>query len=401
MFAGHHPRRDDTEEPSVTRNGPAVAAGHTVEALARFKVGHRAMLDALCDAVLACDNDSVVVYANPAAADLLGRGVEHLVGADVHELLHARRPDGSAYDWRECPSHMTVQTAREVHAPEETVWDAAGTAHVVDYRSRPIHSEGAVAGFLVQLQRRAPLPTASTQTQEEAAQRRLCAAMAGANLRPPLAALQGTAAMLLSGVAGELPGDVRDLIASLRGTVDDLVREVDTLSEHDALLHGRLALRWERLDLAVVVADALERHTEAARDAGVRLQSDTDEAFVIGDHARLVELLGHLLANALLHGRGGSAVRVTLRRRVQDAEIDVADGGPGIPDAVADRLFEPFVQSSPGGVRCQRGVGLGLPIARQLAERHGGRLRLAASGPAGSTFRLTLPLAGVRSVAAR
>ena len=84
------------------------------------------------------------------------------------------------------------------------------------------------------------------------------------------------------------------------------------------------------------------------------------------------------------------AACVTVRLLVEDARavLEVADNGPGIPEAMAQAIFDPFFTTKPVG----RGTGLGLSISNKIAEEHGGRLRLVSQAPEGARFRLDLPL---------
>ena len=111
-------------------------------------------------------------------------------------------------------------------------------------------------------------------------------------------------------------------------------------------------------------------------------------------------LCRNLLENARRHGEGTPiSVEVVRRAAEEDGEtapeaaIRVTNGGPPIPDHLRERIFEPFFRIEAASGRAgEPGVGLGLVLVRRIAEHHGGRARLAESGPAGTTFEVTLPL---------
>jgi signal transduction histidine kinase len=112
---------------------------------------------------------------------------------------------------------------------------------------------------------------------------------------------------------------------------------------------------------------------------------------VAADPRLLRRLFRNLLENAGRYGGSGPAI-VTMRAGSSEAEISVCDSGPGVPEAEREKIFEPFYRlksaSESGG-----GAGLGLSLVRQIAERHGGRVRCVAGPGGGACFEVSLPLA--------
>ena len=109
-----------------------------------------------------------------------------------------------------------------------------------------------------------------------------------------------------------------------------------------------------------------------------------------GDESLLRRMVLNLLQNAVTHTRDASTVVVDVSPNGRNVYIRVKDEGEGIPEADRARIFDRFVQLD--AARHRAGAGLGLPIARWIAEAHGGNLDLEESGSAGSTFRIVLPL---------
>ena len=162
----------------------------------------------------------------------------------------------------------------------------------------------------------------------------------------------------------------------------------------DVLAYGRSEEAAPSL-AQVHLADAV---TDAAEDAGlaphgVRLVSKVGaRARVLADPEQLNRILINLLRNAREAivsrpgGDGHGRVDITFERREADCLIRIADNGPGVPERVRERLFQPF-----SGTTRQGGAGLGLAISRELAQGHGGDLTLASTGSEGTVFELTLP----------
>lgn len=161
----------------------------------------------------------------------------------------------------------------------------------------------------------------------------------------------------------------------------------------NTLRYGRAEERApvrQLLVLAPVVAEAIEACGAGDGAAPtIALRNAVDPALrVDADPEQLYRIVLNLMRNAteVLAERGDGVVTVSARRIVRRVEIDVADNGPGVPEAVRGHLFEPFSASSRPG-----GSGLGLAIARELARGHGGDVTLVGTSEAGSLFRITIP----------
>jgi signal transduction histidine kinase len=200
-------------------------------------------------------------------------------------------------------------------------------------------------------------------------------ANASHELRSPLARLKMAVSMI-----EDAPPAERD---ALRREIDANVGELDALVE-EVLLASRLDASAtleddEPVELLAVAAE------EAARVHAVAHGSDLT---VRGDERLLRRALRNLLENARRYG--GSEVEVQVQRRGDRVEVQVSDRGPGVPEDYRERIFEPFFRL-PGHAERAGGVGLGLALVRQIAERHRGGVRCEAREGGGSCFTLALP----------
>jgi signal transduction histidine kinase len=207
-------------------------------------------------------------------------------------------------------------------------------------------------------------------------------ANASHELRSPLARLKMALAMLDEASPAERPALKREIDANI-AELDALVEEVLMSSRLDAQA-GQAAGPLERQEAVALLPLAAE---EAAR-VGVEAAGEPLE--VRGDERLLRRALRNLLENARRYG--GSEVEVKLARRGPQAEVRVADRGPGVPAAYRERIFEAFFRV-PGHAERTGGVGLGLALVRQIAERHGGRVSCEPREGGGSCFVLALPIA--------
>lgn len=223
------------------------------------------------------------------------------------------------------------------------------------------------------------------ERQSRRAEQRLRAFLSDAahELRTPLAGVQAAAERLLRG------GEDRQQREELSVTVIREARRASRLAD-DLLTMARidsgLELHRAPVELRRVASGVVEVARLANPDA--RLEVVGDAGTVTADPDRLTQVMTNLVDNALNATRHQGHVTLTLARTPEGASVDVADDGPGIPAADAERVFERLVRldaSRTGG-----GSGLGLSIARGIAEAHGGSLALVPSGH-GAKFRLSLP----------
>ncbi len=201
-------------------------------------------------------------------------------------------------------------------------------------------------------------------------------ANASHELRSPLARLKMALSMLEDATPAQRESLQREIGTNI-AELDALVEEVLLASRLDA---SESVDRQEAVELLAVAAE------EAARvQAGVR----GDDLRVKGDERLLRRALRNLLENARRYG--GDAVEVEIARRGAQVEARVSDRGPGVPEAFRERIFEPFFRL-PGHAEREGGVGLGLALVRQIAERHGGSVRCEPRNGGGSCFTLALPV---------
>ena len=203
------------------------------------------------------------------------------------------------------------------------------------------------------------------------------------DLRAPLTVIRGQCFTLLR---GEPRPERRRRLAVIEGEVDRLARALDGL-----LAGPRTAAPAEAADLVALVHDAAERHGGAAARAGVRIAIWLPDRPLraAADPDLVRRALDNLIANAIRHSPPGGRVLLAVSRRGATAQLRVRDEGDGVHPDDRERIFLAGERGrSPRGP----GRGLGLAIAREIAEAHGGRLSVDPLGP-GATFRLSLPVA--------
>ena len=212
-------------------------------------------------------------------------------------------------------------------------------------------------------------------------------------LRTPLTSILGWASLLQ---LGHRDAEALELaIQSIEQNARLQARLVDDLLDVSRLTTGRLNVTFTQLDLEELLVQAVDaiRPTADAKGVSLRFEPCPELIVISGDPVRMHQVCWNLLANAVKFTDSGGDVR--LRCVVEDgsAAIEVIDTGRGIDPAFLPRLFDRFSQFDPSSTRAAPGLGLGLAIARQLVEVHGGRIEASSGGEGtGSTFRVRLPI---------
>jgi len=212
-------------------------------------------------------------------------------------------------------------------------------------------------------------------------------------LRTPLTSIAGSLGLLAGGAAGPLPEKAARLVGIAHANSQRLVRLINDILDIEKLESGKLTLDLSIVDLGDIAARSVEAMRGLADDLGVEITLRHGEpAPVRGDPDRLMQVVANLLSNACKFSPTGGEVTVSVDPRARIARLSVQDQGSGIPEAFRSRIFSKFAQADGSGTRAKGGTGLGLAIAREITERHGGRLWFESPPGRGATFHLELPL---------
>jgi signal transduction histidine kinase len=216
-------------------------------------------------------------------------------------------------------------------------------------------------------------------------------------LRTPLTLILGPMQQLI-GSEGSKPR--LQTLNLVQRNAQRLLRMIDDLLDLSRMEAGKLKLEVSNADLAKLVRGACELITPAAAARQITLEMPSNNALSWAwlDAHRIEIIVGNLINNAVKYTQAGGLVRVELGGDADQARVVVSDNGPGIAPADHARVFERFVRVG-AGQATTTGVGIGLALSRELAEAHGGSLRLESSLGKGSVFTLTLPRHALRAEA--
>jgi len=214
------------------------------------------------------------------------------------------------------------------------------------------------------------------------------------DLRTPLTSIIGyTELTLEDGEAGPLDEERRGYLQIVSRSSERLLRLVDDLLFVARLQAGQgLELQSTDLDLALVARHALEEARPRARMKGLELlYTGPDSVSLVGDRGRLFQLLDNLVANAIKFTPEGGTVELHIAQYPESVALEIRDTGIGLSAGDAERLFELFFRTTRAVNAHVPGTGLGLFIARAIADAHGGSISAHAREKGGTTFRIELP----------
>jgi signal transduction histidine kinase/CheY-like chemotaxis protein len=213
-------------------------------------------------------------------------------------------------------------------------------------------------------------------------------------LRNPLASIRnGLQIMRLAGTSGAAAEQARTM---MERQLTQMVRLVDDLLDVSRITRGKIELRKERVELAAVVASAVETSRPLIEASGHELTVTLppEPIPLDADLTRLAQTFSNLLNNAARYTEQGGHIWLTAERHGGEVMVKVRDTGLGIPADMLPKIFEMFTQVDRSLERSQGGLGIGLTLVKRLVEMHGGSVEARSDGPGkGSEFTVRLPVA--------
>ena len=342
-----------------------------------------AIVDSTTDAVIGKTLDGTIISWNRGAEHIYGYAADEVVGKPISILIPAERGD-------ELPSilariargeridHYLTKRLRkdgrviDISVTISPVRDAAGTIIGASAIARDVSAQEAL-------------------TKEAIRIREEFISVAAHELRTPLTTLYARLQLIERrlGRAERDPAAVLRDFTLVRQAADRLKTLIDRLLDISRIRSGQLQVERQSTDIAAMIESvALMLAETSARQIAV-LASDPPESYRMAvDGMRIEEVVVNLVDNAVKYSPRDTPIDIELSSTSDAIRIAVRDRGPGIEIADRTRIFEPFHRSSPTGVP---GVGLGLHIAKQIVELHGGALTVETPADGGSRFVVTIP----------
>ena len=380
------------------------------------------LLNSTAEAIIGVDLQGICSFANPACAQMLGyRCTDELVGRNMHELIHHKRPDGALYPENEYPMYHTLRSGNSAHVDTEVLWRADGISFPAEYWSYPIRRDdkviGAVITFLditnrkqteeklqtayAELEQRVIERTRELQSAKEVAETANRAkseflSRMSHDLRTPLNAVIGFSQLLEMDRDHPLTPSQAEKTNEIRKAGNHLLELVDDVLDLSRIDNKQLVVSLEPVACGELIQECLNLVGPLAEEQSVSVhfaQQETTTTVVQADRIRLKQVLTNLLTNAVKYNYPKGRVSIEIKEQDNGrARLIVIDDGPGIPQEQLGELFKPFSRLG-AEKRGIEGTGIGLIISKHLMELMGGEIEVDSVFGQGSRFQVELPIA--------
>ena len=336
-----------------------------------------AIVESSNDAIVGTTLDGVIQTWNPAAERLYGYRRADAIGQHV-SLIHAE-PD------RDTDLLQRVARGDRISRMETVNLTRDGRKIDVSMTVSPILDR---AGTIV------GASTIARDIGDEKLLDRMKSDFVGTvshELRTPLSAIKGFLELVADGEAGPVNETQREFLEIAVRNAERLATLINDLLDMNRIESQHLQLTFEPVDLAAVLADVGATFRYEAYSKGLGFREEVPELPRIrGDAARLVQVFGNLVSNAIKYTPQGE-IGIRAAAHAGLVEISIYDSGIGMTPAEQAQLFTKFFRGSSPVVNQTRGTGLGLVIAKAILEVHGGRISVVSAAGEGTCFRVTLP----------
>jgi PAS domain S-box-containing protein len=347
----------------------------------------RSLFESQSDLIVLRDSDGMITFVNDAYCDLAGKPRDELISSHfAFEVLKqgdlALEPSGTrSYD-------------QHIASPSGPRWIAWREGLVRTDAGRPAETQSVGRDVTDRAESERALGEARDQADAANRAKSRFLAMASHEIRTPLNGIIGMSGLLMD---TPLTPEQMTYAKAVKTSGDALLSLIEELLDYSKIEAGKIDLELYPFALSKLIEDITELLAPRAEAKGIEIAAYVDERLptdVVGDAARLRQVLLNLAGNAIkFTSTGGVALVVEPGIRPNEISFLVRDTGIGIAPEAQQRIFREFEQADEGIARSYGGTGLGLSISDRIIKRMGGRIALASTPGAGSTFEVSIPLA--------
>lgn len=354
-----------------------------------------AILEGIADGVLLADASGVVVLFNSAAEQILGLPRDYALGQPLSRIAGSY---GGTAQWVSALDAW-VRTPRRDEQAELLIDRLEVGSRVVSVHASPVYNGDEFLGTVSVFRD-------VTRDVEVDRMKSEFISNVSHELRTPMTSIKGYADLLISGAAGSTTDVQKGFLGTIKGNADRLADLVNDLLNISRIDSGRDRLKLEDVQVGDVLKQAVtslqERPQFASKHLTITTEIEPDVPMVKADLLKLVQIVTNLVDNAFNYTYPGGTIDVSARRRAEQPGhvlITVRDSGIGIPEEFRERIWNRFERYEEHALVMEvAGTGLGLSIVRTLVEMHDGEIWFESEENKGTTFYVSLPIAGPERV---
>lgn len=343
-----------------------------------------AIVDHAVDAILTIDDRGIIESFNPAAENIFGYQAHEIIGQNVKRLMpepYQHEHDQYLTNYRETRHKKIIGIGREVKGQRK---DGVIFPIELSVSELEINGERLYTGIIRDITERKRLE----QIKDE------FVSIVSHELRTPLTSINGSLGLISSGMSGDLPEMVVEMVTIAKRNCERLIRLINDLLDLQKMESGMFEIAFEKVNLIQLISQAKEGITGFSETHQVQivLDSELEALWIEADPDRLLQVLVNLLSNATKYSPPQGIVHVQVVSEEDRVRVNVIDHGSGIPDEMRDRIFEKFMQADSSIKRSKGGTGLGLNISRRIINMHGGSIDFECAPDKGTVFYFVLPI---------
>lgn len=358
----------------------------TRASLERLSHQNELILNSAGEGIYGLNLEGITTFVNPAAAEILGYGVDELESQPIHEIVNHSTAEGIVYSWQETPIYQTLQTGEIHYITNEIFWRKDRTNFPVEYVSTPIREQEQIVGAVVIFKDITERLIIDRMKDE-------FVSVVSHELRTPLTSIRSAIGVLSSGRLEPKSSKSQRLLEIALNNSNHLVRLINDILDLERIKSGKVTMLKENHNAADLMTDAVEIVQSMADKAQITISVTPLSVQLWSDRDRLIQTLTNLLSNAIKFSPPHTTVHLDAQLQSDGTiRFEVKDRGRGIPPDSLETIFDRFQQVDASDSRDRGGTGLGLAICRSIVQQHGGQIWVESILGQGSTFCFTLPI---------
>lgn len=359
--------------------------------MAREKAVDEAMLGSIGDGVVATDDKAVILFMNASAKETLLWDPKTMIGKSLPEISLLANERGEHIGFDQHPMHLALTTGKKIVSKKFYFLRKDGLNLAVYISATPVLVDGKVIGA-IEVFRDITQEKLIDQAKSE------FVSLASHQLRTPLSTIGWYAEMLLSGDAGRLPKEAREYVLEISTSNKRMVDLVSSLLNVSRIDLGTFAVEPVQSRFEDIVQEVVKEAQPQIAQNKTELKTTVDSSIgqIMLDPRLMHMVFQNLLSNAVKYSGAGGKVAISVRKTADHIELSVADNGMGIPKSQQGKIFTKLFRADNAREKVTDGNGLGLYIVKAIAEQSGGKAWFVSEEDRGTTFFVSLPLAGMQ-----